>query len=85
MPIISAFYGILIRMNRKKEHNPPHFHAEYGEFKANFNFDGDLIIGEFPPKQTKLVGAWAVLHRDELELDWKLAQNGEELMRIIPL
>jgi hypothetical protein len=29
MPIISAFYGIMIRMFYK-EHEPAHFHAEHG-------------------------------------------------------
>ena len=30
MPAVSYFYGIYIKMYfRKKEHNPPHFHAIY--------------------------------------------------------
>jgi hypothetical protein len=29
MPIISRFFGIIIRMFFN-EHAPPHFHAEYG-------------------------------------------------------
>ncbi|WP_302272727.1 DUF4160 domain-containing protein [Brachyspira aalborgi] len=30
MPIISRFYGIIIKMYfQQKEHNPPHFHAIY--------------------------------------------------------
>ena len=29
MPEISTFYGITIRMFNK-DHQPPHFHAEYG-------------------------------------------------------
>ena len=33
MPTISRFYGILIKMFFD-DHNPPHFHAEYGSFKA---------------------------------------------------
>jgi len=33
MPTISAFYGILIKMFFN-DHAPPHFHAEYAEFKA---------------------------------------------------
>jgi hypothetical protein len=30
MPTISIFYGIVIQMFWR-EHNPPHFHALYGE------------------------------------------------------
>lgn len=33
MPVISKFYGIVIKMYfRQKEHNPPHIHAFYGEY-----------------------------------------------------
>ncbi len=36
MPTISTFYGIIIRMFFN-EHAPPHFHAQYGEYKASIN------------------------------------------------
>lgn len=32
MPAISKFLGIIIAMYWD-EHNPPHFHAKYGEYK----------------------------------------------------
>jgi hypothetical protein len=32
MPEISRFLGIVISIYYN-EHNPPHFHAEYGEFQ----------------------------------------------------
>lgn len=32
MPVISRFYGVVIKMYfRQSEHNPPHIHALYGE------------------------------------------------------
>jgi hypothetical protein len=38
MPTISMFYGIIIRMYfAPKEHNPPHIHAYYNEYKISFN------------------------------------------------
>ena len=79
------FQGILIRMNTKNEHNPPHFHAKYQNYEAQFDFEGNLIKGEFPSKQTKLVSAWAVLHTDELNANWELAINQEPLYKIDPL
>lgn len=33
MPEISRFYGIIIKMFYN-EHNPPHIHVEYQEYKA---------------------------------------------------
>ncbi len=36
MPVISMFYGIIIRMfyYDNKEHNLPHIHIDYAEFRA---------------------------------------------------
>jgi len=42
MPTISVFYGIIIRMYYD-DHNPPHFHAFYGDYKAIFDFDGKVL------------------------------------------
>ena len=36
MPEICRFYGIVIRMYYD-EHNPPHFHAEYGDDEVWIN------------------------------------------------
>ena len=84
MPTICMFYGILISM-RYREHNPPHFRAKYQNYKATFNFDGDMTKGNMPPRQRKLIAAWAELHREELEANWLLALNNEQLFRIEPL
>ncbi len=43
MPTISRFYGIIIRMFFE-EHAPPHFHAQYGEFKASINIQTFEIL-----------------------------------------
>ena len=81
MPTISMFYGILIRMYND-EHNPPHFHAIYGDYEACFAFDGEIIDGYLPKKQIRLIQAWVELHRDELLANWKLAEQGEPLFKI---
>ena len=67
------------------DHVPPHFHARYQDSEGCFTFDGELIEGDFPAKQRKLVAAWSVLNTDELEADWELARNKQELFRIKPL
>jgi hypothetical protein len=36
MPEVSRFYGIVVRLFYD-DHNPPHFHAEYGEHEALMN------------------------------------------------
>ena len=39
MPVLSRFYGIIIRMYfLQKEHNPPHIHAIYNDNVATIDF-----------------------------------------------
>jgi hypothetical protein len=87
MPTISMFYGILIRMYcDRSEHNPSHFHAYYQEHSAIVAIDScEIATGSLPPKQAKLVTAWAELHKEELIADWALAANGELPFNIEPL
>ncbi len=45
MPVLSRFYGIIIRMYfQQSEHNPPHIHAIYGENVAAIDFQEKKII-----------------------------------------
>jgi UDPglucose 6-dehydrogenase len=46
---------------------------------------GDVLTGELPRKQTRLVQAWIELHRDELMADWEIALSGELPYKIDPL
>ena len=88
MPVISMFYGILIRMYAldTQNHNLPHIHARYAEFEAAISLiDGEVLAGELPRKQLRLVQAWIELRRDELEADWSLAAAGETPYKIQPL
>lgn len=84
MPIISMFYGIIISMYYD-DHNPPHFHARFNEFEALFNFEGEILSGDFPAGKTRLVAAWTEIHRDELIANWILARSGQELYNIDPI
>jgi hypothetical protein len=88
VPIISMFYGIIIRLYLldNTHHHLPHIHARYAEFEASINIaDGEVLAGELPRKQLRLVQAWVELHRDELVADWELAANGESPYKIAPL
>jgi hypothetical protein len=51
MPELSRFYGIIISMYGK-DHNPPHFHAQYNDFRAIIEIQsGETIQGSLPSKQ----------------------------------
>jgi hypothetical protein len=77
MPVISSFYGILIKMYFG-DHVPPHFHAEYAEFSAQISImDFGIVEGYLPPKALALIVEWASLHQEELMENWKsLSENG---------
>jgi hypothetical protein len=88
MPILSMFYGIVVRMYffDDKQHHAPHVHAECSGDEAVFAIlTGDVLAGQLPPAKTRLVQAWIEIHRDELLADWQLAVNGEEVFKIDPL
>ena len=79
------FFGIIIRMFFS-EHNPPHFHAYYNEYKASVDIRMcEITDGNLPKKQQKLVLAWAELHQEELMADWNLVMEGESPFKIQPL
>ncbi len=85
MPEISLFYGIRITMNWS-DHNPPHFHVEYGSCKASVEIQtGMICTGHLPKRQLKFVVAWAELHCDELMQNWELSKQNKPLNRINPL
>jgi hypothetical protein len=85
MPEISRFLGIVIKMFFD-DHNPPHFHAEYGERAALIDIlNLSLFSGSLPPRVLGLVIEWAILHRQELLDDWERARAQQELQKIAPL
>jgi hypothetical protein len=84
MPLISAFYGILIYLYSEigVKHSKPHIHAKYNEYELVVGVDGEILAGEekFPSKQRKLVEAWVALHSDEIKAAWiAWNQDGEKI------
>ena len=85
MPLISTFYGILIKMFFN-DHAPPHFHAEYGDFKATINIQTlALMEGDMPRRALNLTLDWAELHQAELLEDWRLCELHQQPRKIQPL
>ncbi len=85
MPQISYFFGITIRMYYN-DHQPPHFHAEYGEHEAVYEIETlEVLRGELPRRAHALVVEWATLHRAELKANWDRARQQRPLQDIEPL
>lgn len=85
MPEITRFYGIVIRMYHR-DHNPPHFHAQYGSSRAAIAIrDLGVIEGKLPARALGLAMEWASSHQAELLEDWDLAHSRLPLNKIEPL
>jgi hypothetical protein len=84
MPEISRFLGIVVYM-LYDDHRPPHFHAEYGEYRVSVEITTGVVEGRFPRRALKAVTEWYELHRDELLEDWNLAEQHRPLNPIPPL
>jgi len=85
VPEISRFYGIIIAMFYD-EHNPPHFHARYGDYKVSIDIRSlSVLEGKFPPRALGLVIEWASLHQNELLEDWSIARQQQRPKKIEPL
>lgn len=85
MPEVTRFFGIVIRMYYR-DHDPAHFHAEYGEHEALIEIETlSILRGELPRRAMALVLEWAALHRQELRVDWERARGGTPLESIAPL
>lgn len=68
------------------QHHTPHFHAHYQDWAAVFGIDPvELLAGEMPQRQQRLVEAWAELHQSELLADWRCLEQGEGPRPIDPL
>ena len=81
MPEITRFLGIVITMYFD-EHDPPHFHVRYNEYRASVDIRTlNIIVGSLPAKVRGLVLEWAELHKDELLSMW----NSKDFHKIEPL
>lgn len=85
MPEISRFFGIIIFMYFD-EHNPPHFHAKYGEERAVISINELKVMeGRLSRRALSLVLEWANEHRNELMKNWNNLQMTGEYFKIAPL
>ena len=85
MPQISYFLGVIIRMFYR-DHNPPHFHAVYGEFEGIIDIEkNEMVAGYLPRSVLGLVTEWTALHQPELMDNWERARQQESLKDIAPL
>ena len=84
MPEISRFLGIVIAMYYR-DHAPPHFHAQYGDFDVIVRISDGSVEGKFPRRALNLVLEWYNLHKAELADNWERCRERKPLRAIDPL
>jgi len=81
MPEISRFLGIVVLMYFN-EHNPPHVHVKYNEFRAVMDIQTfNVLAGSLPARVRGVVDEWLELHQNELLEMW----NTKQFHRVKPL
>ena len=85
MPEIASFFGIIIAMYYDG-HNPPHFHARYGDEGVVVSIDALAVLeGQMSSRALGLVIEWASQHKKELMDDWELVRTNQVPNKITPL
>ena len=74
--VVAMYYG---------DHNPPHFHARYGDFEVVVNIENGVVDGRSPRRALRLLIEWYEMHTVELTSDWELAEQRKPLNKITPL
>jgi len=87
IPEISRFLGIVIKMYlAEREHNPPHFHAVYNEYVAQFSIKPlEMMEGKLPPRIRGLVIERASFHQKALTDNWNRLKKEQATKKIKPL
>ena len=64
------------------DHEPPHFHVRYNEYRAAVSIkELNILAGHLPAKVRGLIQEWAEMHQNELLNMWKT----QEFHKIEPL
>ncbi len=69
MPVISRFYGMVIKMYFiASEHNPPHIHVIYGEYIGILDIrNSEMITGDL----LAIAKEWTSRNKDALLQMWQ--------------
>ena len=84
LPELSRFLGIVVFL-LYDDHRPPHFHAVYGEYNITVEIGTGVVEGRFPKRALNAVMEWYEIHREDLLVNWLLAEQHQPLRKIPPL
>jgi hypothetical protein len=67
------------------EHNPPHFHIHYNDYRATMDINTCELNGKLPRRVVNMVYEWYDQIKEELKQNWLRMEKGEEIISIKPL
>jgi len=67
------------------DHEPPHFHARYGEQEVIVRIATGIVTGQMSKRALHMLFEWMETHRQELMENWILAMERKSLKQIAPL
>jgi hypothetical protein len=79
LPSIARFHGMTVYIYSEPDepHHHVHFHVRYNEYEASFAIEPPVLLaGSLPRRQLNLILAWAELHGEEIEENWRLVEQG---------
>jgi hypothetical protein len=69
-----------------EQRQQPYICARYQDSSVIMAIEsGEMIIGDLPTKQTRLVLAWIEIHKENLMANWQLLSNGQLPITLNPL
>jgi len=75
MPEVTRFFGVVVKIFFRGEHNPPHIHAVYGEYNGLFEIATmEMFEGDLSNRVQKLVKEWGEPYKDDLMRMWETKQ-----------
>jgi hypothetical protein len=84
VPEISRFYGLIVFMNYG-DHDPPHFHARYGDQEVIIEILTGVVRGQMAKRALRMLFEWSESHQQELMDNWNRARERSPLLGIAPL
>jgi len=68
------------------DHNPPHFHVEYGDYHASIAIENLAVLeGNVPSRILGFTIEWASLHKHKLMENWNMIKSTGKYFKIEPL
>ena len=84
MGVLCRIGSIIVNMRYfdTKQHHKPHVHVVYNGHEAVVAVDGELLAGELPPRQMRIVDGWLAKREERVYAAWNLAVQGRQFEKI---